>query len=535
MIPKKIFTYWEGNQLSELHFFTLYSICKLNPNIEIIIYTSLIESNKLVEWKSGEHGVNFIKCLNLNELVELVNTDNKCINIIKIDFEKEYNLNNSMSCVHKADLVRIIKLYEHGGIWFDMDILFISKLPEFLFNDNYELFLFSYWDTIPTGFIASTPKNKLMTLLYNGVLDFCKNNTPNSYQIVGPDCWNHYYKNFCANDSNIKILSNEYVYPFDWLTINDFFYSNDDSYIKENTFGIHWYNGSQKTKLFINSFDKNNINPGRNVCEKILNKIIESKLNKIEVDNEFYQNRLPYPYMMQDNFLDRKFALQIQNEILNIEDNQWDRYDNPFEQKYTLRDKFNFPPGLTELFKKLTEDEFVNRLSNLVGYKLKLDTTRNFWGIHSYKSGDKLDIHADAGYHPTLGLKKQVTLGIYLSYGWEEEYGCELEIWQGDNCSSNDAKIYEKIDSICPLFNRLIIFTCNDYSWHGNPVKCLGSEESRRIFITLSYLSDNNNDLNKRVKAFFVSRPEDSEDEEKDKLRLLRADPERYKEIYRTI
>jgi len=39
--------------------------------------------------------------------------------------------------------------------------------------------------------------------------------------------------------------------------------------------------------------------------------------------------------------------------------------------------------------------------------------------------------------------------------------------------------------------------------------------------------------MNKRVKAFFVSRPEDAKDEEKDRLRLLRADPEKYKEIYR--
>ncbi len=52
----------------------------------------------------------------------------------------------------------------------------------------------------------------------------------------------------------------------------------------------------------------------------------------------------------------------------------------------------------------------------MVGYNLILDTTRNFWGVHTYKLGDKLDIHVDAGIHPTLQLKKQITFGIYLSY-----------------------------------------------------------------------------------------------------------------------
>jgi len=243
--------------------------------------------------------------------------------------------------------------------------------------------------------------------------------------------------------------------------------------------------------------------------------------------------RDPFPYGELDNFLHEDFAIKLQKEILSVPTHSWDRYNNPFEQKYTLRDKFNFPPLLKDLFQELTSDSFVSNLSELTGHRLLLDNTRNFWGVHTYGPGDKLDIHVDAGLHPTLGLKKQVTLGIYLSYDWKEEYGCDLEIWRGDNSSNNDAKLIEKADSISPLFNRLVLFTCNDYAWHGNPEPASCPEKSKRIFITLSYLSENFEDQNKRMKAFFIARPSDPMDEEKDKLRLLRADPEKYKEIYR--
>lgn len=241
----------------------------------------------------------------------------------------------------------------------------------------------------------------------------------------------------------------------------------------------------------------------------------------------------PFPYGKLDHFLNTSFATNLQQEILSIPQESWDRYDNPFEQKYTLRDKYAFPPLLQKLFNELTSDTFISVLSSITGYKLLLDTTRNFWGVHTYGPGDKLDIHVDAGLHPTLGLKKQITLGIYLSYEWKEEYGCNLEIWRGDNCSNNDAKILEKMDSIAPLFNRLILFECNDYAWHGNPEPAKGPQESKRIFVTLSYLSENYKDDNKRKKAFFVARPGDPVDDEKDKLRLLRTDPEMYNKVYR--
>ena len=258
-----------------------------------------------------------------------------------------------------------------------------------------------------------------------------------------------------------------------------------------------------------------------------------SILNKLAIDPSGYQATLPYPYAVQDGILDPAFAEAVQKEILAIPSDQWDRYQNPFEAKYTLRDKYAFPPHLKHLFEELMNPDFVKQIGEIVGHKLYLDLTRNFWGVHLYEPGDKLDIHVDAGIHPVLSFKKQVTLGIYLSANWKEEYGCHLEVWRGENAKNNDTRLLEKVASIAPIFNRLVLFTCNDYAWHGNPEPACGPAESRRIFVTISYLSENYSDENKRMKAFFVARPGDPVDAEKDRLRLLRADPERYKEVYK--
>lgn len=254
--------------------------------------------------------------------------------------------------------------------------------------------------------------------------------------------------------------------------------------------------------------------------------------NIINITHEKYILLMPYPHYSQDNFLNEEFAYKLQDEILNIPMNNFDRYSNPFENKYTLRNKYNFPPMLTKLFDELQSESFVSELSNIVGEKLLLDTTRNFWGIHVYDKNDKLDIHVDAGIHPVLKLKKQLTLGIYLSKNWKDTCGCELEIWEGDNASDNNATISKCIKKIVPQFNRMIMFTNNDYSWHGNPEPVQCSEDSNRIFVTISYLSENINYKNLRQKAFFVPRPNDKYDEQKEKLRFLRANPETCNQVY---
>ena len=61
MIPKIVFTYWEGDQLSELHYLTIYSLHKYNPELDIIIYTDENPKNILREWNTHEHSIDIQK------------------------------------------------------------------------------------------------------------------------------------------------------------------------------------------------------------------------------------------------------------------------------------------------------------------------------------------------------------------------------------------------------------------------------------------------------------------------------------------
>jgi len=271
MIPKIYFTYWEGNQLSKLHYYTIYSLTKLNPDMEIIIYTSKDVSDKFVQWESPEHSVKIKKTISLEEITNINNN----VKLVKIDFEKEHGINNKLSCVFKADFVRILKLYEHGGLWFDFDLLFIKKIPEHLFEGhNYDILYFTYENVVPTGLLLSSPKNDIIKNLYFSAKDIIlkinANTHNNNYQVLGPCLWTQHVLH---NPIGAYCLRNELVYPYTWSIINQFFESNND-YISFDTFAIHWYNGGASAKNYINNFDEHNIDSNKCVINKYLHNIL---------------------------------------------------------------------------------------------------------------------------------------------------------------------------------------------------------------------------------------------------------------------
>jgi mannosyltransferase OCH1-like enzyme len=173
--------------------------------------------------------------------------------------------------VYKADFTRIVKLYEHGGIWFDMDILFTKPLPEYLFTNNANMLLFRYGNVIPTGFIGGVPKSDMLTILYNHAKKITQSGQLDNYQSIGPFLWETIYR--VSNKQGLVILPTEYIYPFIWNRIDALFNPTDISVIPEVTFGIHWYNGGVSTKNFINKFDKSNIQPERSLFEKLIHEL----------------------------------------------------------------------------------------------------------------------------------------------------------------------------------------------------------------------------------------------------------------------
>jgi hypothetical protein len=272
MIPKIVFTYWEGDQLSELHYYTIYSLHKHNPDLDIIIYTSTNPTNILVQWNTPEHTVKIQKTIKLDDIVS-INRDK--IKLVAIDFKASYNVENEISCIYKADFTRIVKLYEHGGVWFDMDILFTKPLPEYLFANNANMLIFRYndknRDVIPTGFIAGVPRTSMLTQLYYTVMDIAQSKQIVNYQAIGPFLWEAVYR--VADKRGIVTLQTECIYPFVWNRIDALFRPTSKAIIPECTFGIHWFNGGVSTKDFINRFDKTNINPERSLFEALIHEL----------------------------------------------------------------------------------------------------------------------------------------------------------------------------------------------------------------------------------------------------------------------
>ena len=53
-----------------------------------------------------------------------------------------------------------------------------------------------------------------------------------------------------------------------------------------------------------------------------------------ETDIQSFRENKPFSYIVKDNFLQEEKALKIQKEIISLPPDVWDRYQNPFENKY---------------------------------------------------------------------------------------------------------------------------------------------------------------------------------------------------------
>ena len=239
---------------------------------------------------------------------------------------------------------------------------------------------------------------------------------------------------------------------------------------------------------------------------KIVSKEFLDQINISHQLKEKYKENSPFPNIVIDNFFEEQFLNKVLEEFPDLSKNELTQeYQNKDEVKFANNDYKNFPKNIKILIDFMNSNEFIEFLQNITSIKEKLisDHELNGGGLHEIKSGGYLKVHTDFNKHPNLALDRRVNILIYLNKNWKEDYGGDLQLWD-KNMENCEKKIF-------PIFNKMVIFSTNDYSNHGHPdpIKC-PNDISRRS-IALYYFSkgrpnDELNPENIKNKTYFKNR-----------------------------
>jgi Rps23 Pro-64 3,4-dihydroxylase Tpa1-like proline 4-hydroxylase len=215
-----------------------------------------------------------------------------------------------------------------------------------------------------------------------------------------------------------------------------------------------------------------------------LKKIAEAcseKIQKAISGSTFFEE--PFKHVVIDNFFPNDFAQILLENFPNIDSPVWERTnDTDIEIKLRTmwKSEFDIPDGIVEAVRILNSSLFLNSMSKLFSIeKIMPDPYFSGGGLNVTVSGGLLDVHIDGNYHDASGLNRRLNAIVYLNPNWQDGWGGEFGLYDstGDN-------LIKKVE---PLFNRLVIFDTNDYSYHGLPDPLNFPKDEVRKSIILYY------------------------------------------------
>lgn len=198
--------------------------------------------------------------------------------------------------------------------------------------------------------------------------------------------------------------------------------------------------------------------------------------------HEQYINAKPFPHIVMDNFLPESVLEQILQEFPHPEKINWRKFDAPEEKKLASTSELQMGENTRFLLYQLNSSIFLNFLEKLTGIDgIIPDPHFIGGGLHQIQKGGFLKVHVDFNKHNKMDLHRRLNLLIYLNQDWAEEYGGHFELWDSDM-----TKCEKKV---LPIFNRCVIFSTSEKSYHGHPEPLTCPEGWTRKSLALYYYS----------------------------------------------
>mmetsp|Transcript_11967 Transcript_11967/g.20209 ORF Transcript_11967/g.20209 Transcript_11967/m.20209 type:complete len:288 (+) Transcript_11967:126-989(+) len=192
-----------------------------------------------------------------------------------------------------------------------------------------------------------------------------------------------------------------------------------------------------------------------------------------------YRSAQPFPHIVMDNLLPSDLLNALVAELPEHTNASGCLVDSKcFGNSHNFhRSEFNkhsFGHYTRAVFALLRSPEWVRGLQQLTGIqKLFPDKHYSGSGVHMAGNGGYLQIHADFNYKDqrtgTVAthfndavMVRRVNTLFYLNPLWDESFGGHMELWD------RQLKSCVQTISISP-FGRYLVFTSNDFSFHGHP------------------------------------------------------------------
>ena len=198
---------------------------------------------------------------------------------------------------------------------------------------------------------------------------------------------------------------------------------------------------------------------------------------------ERYVSALPFPHIVLDNL----FADEVLEAVLagfpGRDEIEWAAFDNPTEKKLGYRHTSPLKRDLRDFLWEMSSPPVLRFLEELTGIEgLIPDPYFGGAGPHQILPGGFLKVHTDFNWHPLLKLDRRLNLLVYLNKDWPSEYGGELELW--------DREMTRCERKILPVFNRTVVFSTTDFSFHGHPRPLACPEGRSRKSVSFYYYTN---------------------------------------------
>lgn len=252
-IPKIFYLFWDMSKISLLQTFTLYTFHNLNPDWRVIVYLfkqnyKQLGINTFVPHYTGKDYWHLIEAMDFVEFIE-------------IDLE-EYNLDLSTHGILISDRLRMQKLYEHGGVYSDFDVLWLRPMTEFVniecMGDTNDFECTASMHDYTKGFHSvSNFVAEANSTYVRSILDAqAKELPPFGHQSFGSVLFNRLYPSaidLILAYQRILILKYETFFPYDVEHLTPLYREDDITRLaSKNVMAVHWFNGHKLSKEYIN-------------------------------------------------------------------------------------------------------------------------------------------------------------------------------------------------------------------------------------------------------------------------------------------